>query len=126
MNWSLSAPLSPADEALIRAVKWRVWTIDQALAIAAGWNGGMTTAEMAADLECRPGSVRLTIGKLTQIGCALRPGPHAIQAAIIQGRAARSPRARLIAAERLRRLERMAPDDLAIKAALAQLPAVST
>lgn len=70
-RWPRQA-LSEADEAALASKHWRKRPVEIVRAVAEAWNAGMTTAEMAADLGCKPGALRITIGVLVQAGVSMR------------------------------------------------------
>lgn len=70
-NWPRSS-LSDEDVAIIEKVKWVVYPFATVIAITEGWNAGLTTAQTPADLQVKPGSLRVLIGRLTQLGVELR------------------------------------------------------
>lgn len=70
-HWPRQA-LSEADEAALMSKHWRKRPVEIVRAVAEAWNAGMTTAEMAADLGCNAGALRITIGVLVQAGVQMR------------------------------------------------------
>ncbi len=66
-------PLRPEDYAAIDGVHWRAVAKKVAIAVAEGWNAGLDTKSMADAMGVTPGTYRVLLGKLTQIGVQLRP-----------------------------------------------------
>jgi len=110
-------PLSADDLKIVDRTNWRVFPKATVIAIAEAWNAGMLTADMARDLGCKPGSLRVLIGKLGQIGLQMRRREDAAYQRAIAPRA-RSPLAEQMGAEQLARLRRVAQFDPAAKRAL--------
>lgn len=71
MDWARE-PLDDASRAAIARGRWVRFPEATVVAVAEAWNAGMTTAHMADDLRCSPASLRILIGRLTQIGVKLR------------------------------------------------------
>jgi hypothetical protein len=111
-------PLMADDLVAIDATRWRVFPRATVVAIAEAWNAGLNTATMAADLECRPGSIRVLIGKLTQVGVALRTAVDPSTVATREIARKRSPAAEAMAQEQFARLRRVAAWDPAARRAL--------
>jgi hypothetical protein len=114
--WPIS-DLSESDLAAIDKAKWTVFPRDTVARITMAWNAGMKTADMARDLECRPGSLRVLIGKLTQIGVKVRRANEPAAARVAQIKA-RSPLAEQMGAQQMKRLRRLAEFDPAARRAL--------
>lgn len=117
-SWLRNA-LTDADLDAINRTNWRVFPRETVIAIAEAWNAGMDTAPMAADLNCKPGSLRVLIGKLVQIGVKMRSGarPTGGEQAVAAFRQ-RSPLAEQMAEEQMARLRRLAAFDPAARRAL--------
>lgn len=106
-DWPIG-DLSAQDVAIIEAGKWHCFGTSTVVAIARAWQAGMTTAQMAADLGCGPGTLRLLLGRLKQIGVDLRSADRMRPASL--GRS-RSPLAQKLADEQMARLRKLAPHD---------------
>jgi len=118
MEWK-RAPLDADGVRALDSVTWRALPRDTVLAVAEGWNAGMTTADMAADLGCRPASLRIMIGRLIQCGVPMRRAVTPGLPAALTPPPARSPLADRIGAEQMARLRRLAPFDKAAARTLA-------
>lgn len=81
-TWSRS-PLSADDLLRLDAVKWWRVTRELAQAVAEGWNAGLTTKEMAMATGYSPGSFRILLGRLTQIGVSLRGAGQKVAADVV-------------------------------------------
>lgn len=112
-------PLTAADMAAVAATRWRTFTRETVIAIAEAWNAGMVTADMAKDLRCKPGSLRVLIGKLTQVGVEMRrAGRETVGERAAAFVRPRSALAEAMAEEQMARLRRVARWDSAARRAL--------
>ena len=70
-------PLDDDSRRAIEAAHWKRFSATSIVAVAEAWNAGVTTAQMAPDMRCSPASLRILIGRLTQLGVKLRKAGQA-------------------------------------------------
>lgn len=104
-----SAALTDADRTAIARTNWRRYPVATVTAMASAWQAGMTSADMARDLGCTHGTVKLLIAKLRQVGVALKPS--AWEAAKQAAAPKRSAQAEAMAVEFFGRLRKAAQTD---------------
>lgn len=72
MTWP-QQPLPPEALATIRKGNWPKFGVETTIAIAQGWQAGLTCGEMAAELGCRSQSLAMLLGHISGLGVTLRP-----------------------------------------------------